>query len=230
MAAQSVLIVDSDPESRSATVTAIATGGLEILEATSGADALHTLEQREVSLVLTEMVLGDMTGPGLLRTLRDAELDVAVVVLSSWASEADRVVAFEMGFDDFVGRPYSASELAARVRALLRRLGVQNEGWGRAPIPSSRAPDGHGELEWEKEPTPKERRLVEELLRRTGRVVTRRELLQAVWGTDSDRTERVVDAHVKAIRSKLGGDRDRLETVRGVGYRLREGQAAARSV
>ncbi len=220
-----ILVIDSDTGQRAETVQAIEASGVEIIEASSSEEAQRLIRQRPISLILIDIVLRDMTAAGLLRTLRDAgHRDLGVVVLSKWTSEADRVVALEQGFDDFVPRPYSASELSARVRAMLRRIRDPA-----GPDPARTVPRtppaarlASQRVEWALEPTPKERRLVEELLQRSGHVVSRRELLKAVWGPQTDRTERVVDAHVKAIRRKLGGDRYRLETVRGLGYRMRE--------
>jgi DNA-binding response OmpR family regulator len=234
MTNRSVLVVDGDPEGASTTAKSIATSGLEILEAASGRDAIRLVRTHDVDLVLTEAVLPDVTGLGLMRMLREADIGpVRVLMISRLSSEVDRLIAFEAGVDDFVPRPYAASELAARVRAILRRADAESRGNGRSPAEtgfasrSMRSPDYAGSrvsaaLRWERPPTPKEVRVVEELAGRGGRVVSRRDLLQTVWGTGIDRSERVVDAHIKAIRAKLGRDRDCIETVRGVGYRFRE--------
>ncbi|MGH0036860.1 MAG: response regulator transcription factor [Myxococcota bacterium] len=233
MTHRSVLVVDGDSESAAATVASIATSGIEVLEAANGREAVRLARSKEVDLVLTEAVLPDVTGLALMRLLQEADRrSPRVVMLSRWSSEVDRVIAFEAGVDDFVPRPYSASELAARVRAILRRTDSEaaEHGSGGANAQADRTGPPTGEiggtrisarLRWERPPTPKEVRLVEELAGRDGRVVSRSDLLQTVWGAGIDRSERVVDAHIKAIRAKLGRERACIETVRGVGYRFR---------
>jgi DNA-binding response OmpR family regulator len=230
MTRKSILVVDGEAESAAATARAIASSGLEVATVGTGREALRLVRSGQIDLVLTEAVLPDLTGLGLVRLLKESDVgSVRVVMLSRWASEVDRVIAFEEGVDDFVARPYSSNELAARVRAILRRADRESE----RSLPAGgatdarRTGDGAGgrvssSLQWTRPPTPKEVRVVEELAGRGGRVVSRRDLLQAVWGLGIDRSERVVDAHIKAIRAKLGEDRDCIETVRGVGYRFRD--------
>jgi len=230
MSGRTVLIVDGDPESRNETVSHVSSSGLQVLDCGSAKDALRLAREAHLDVVLTEAFVSDVTGAGLLRLLREEGFGEArVVLLSPWATEVDRVIAFEAGFDDFVARPYSPSELAARVRALLRRSSrgeprpaARPGGELPAPALEPGAEPGLTALRWQRPPTPKELRLLEELVQRGGRVMSRLELLEAVWGQETRRTERVVDAHIKAIRGKLGPDRHCVETVRGVGYRFRE--------
>lgn len=192
-----------------------------------GADALRAARNEPPDLVIIEMVLEDMMGIGLCRGLReDPELHrVPVIVVSPQASEVDRVLAFECGADDFVPAPFSGRELAARVNAVLRR--ETRRGEGRSPTQQLH----YGELVFYPEAprveiegravalTATELRVLALLVQKPGRVVSRQEILDRIADEpEAQRSERVVDAHVKAIRKKLGGARDYIQTVRGVGY------------
>src|SRR5439155_17156916 len=167
-----------------------------------------------------------------LRSLR-AHSDVPVIVLTSRDEETDRVVGLEMGADDYVLKPFSPREVAARVRAVLRRAAGKSAQPGeekplRGPAgllvdPRTRkAAVGERELALSRT----EFNLLAVFLRSPGRVFERSQLLDAVWGSDVVVGDRTVDVHVKALRRKIeeaGGDARVLETVRGVGYRLRDG-------
>jgi DNA-binding response OmpR family regulator len=154
-------------------------------------------------------------------------------MVTDHASEIDRVLAFEAGVDDFLPKPFYGRELASRVGAVLRRSGGAGErhevpGYDPAAhaLVSVRAADGAvlvGDRRIDL--TPREYHLLTSLISQAGRVVTRRQLIALVWGSDSAHTDRVVDAHVKSIRRKLGEARDCVETVRGVGYRFSDSVA-----
>jgi len=181
-------------------------------------------------LIVLDLVLPDGNGLDFLRALR-AKSDVPVIVLTSRDEETDRVVGLEMGADDYVLKPFSPREVAARVRAVLRRAA------GKSAQPSEesalkvgtlsvdprtrKAAVGASELALSRT----EFNLLAAFLRSPGRVFERSQLLDAVWGSDVVVGDRTVDVHVKALRRKIeeaGGDPRVLETVRGVGYRLRE--------
>ncbi|HEX4384401.1 MAG TPA: response regulator transcription factor, partial [Myxococcales bacterium] len=166
-----------------------------------------------------------------LRALR-AKSDVPVIVLTSRDEETDRVVGLEMGADDYVLKPFSPREVAARVRAVLRRSSAKapppeeekplKSGSLSADLRSRKALAGDRELALSRT----EFNLLTAFLRSPGRVFERSQLLETVWGSDVVVGDRTVDVHVKALRRKLeeaGADSRVLETVRGVGYRLRDG-------
>ncbi len=211
-----VVLADPDPESRGFLRDALIAAGLEVRPAATASEAFDAVRESGARLVITELLLPDVTGLGLCRMLRDhRELEsVRIVLVTSFASEVDRVVAFEAGVDDLVTKPYSVRELAARARAILRR---------RPGVASSEDPqdtDNARSIEWSSAPTPIERRILQELVQSGGRVVSRAELLSRIWGGLGSPSDRVIDAHVKAIRRKLGESRTCVETVRGVGYRF----------
>ena len=146
-----------------------------------------------------------------------------VIMLTAKSEEVDRVVGFELGADDYVTKPFSPRELVLRVKALFRR---SHEGAASsAPLergPLRLDPERHrcavdGE---EVELTAKEFQLLEVLMRRPGRVMTREKLLDEVWGSDIAVTSRTIDTHLKRLREKLGAAADLIQTVRGLGYRF----------
>jgi two-component system phosphate regulon response regulator PhoB len=151
-----------------------------------------------------------------------------VILLTARREEIDRVLAFELGADDYVTKPFSPREIVLRVRAVLRRgSSVPAPGGGAEVIrvgPLELDPENYV-VRVEGTPltlTVTEFRLLQDLLNARGRVRTRERLLADVWGYDSEVLSRTVDTHVRRLRDKLGGAADWLETVRGVGYRIRQ--------
>jgi two-component system catabolic regulation response regulator CreB len=169
----------------------------------------------------------------LIAAWRKASLSTPIIVLSSRDDEADRVAALESGADDYVTKPFSPREVVARVRAVLRRVAVtktESPGAGTTSKlrvePSTRRAflEAH-----ELELTRVEFDVLACLLEAPGRVFTRAELIQRVWGDGFALTDRTVDSHVKALRRKVaetGADPGLIETVRGVGFRVAEGVEA----
>jgi len=226
----SILVVDDEPAIRESLAFALKRDGFAIAEAASLREAQQQLEGAD--LVILDLVLPDGNGLDFLRALR-AKSDVPVIVLTSRDEETDRVVGLEMGADDYVLKPFSPREVAARVRAVLRRAGGKSvqadeekalRGPGGLVVdPRTRkAAVGAQDLALSRT----EFNLLAAFLRSPGRVFERSQLLDTVWGSDVVVGDRTVDVHVKALRRKIeeaGGDPRMLETVRGVGYRLRDG-------
>ena len=193
-----------------------------------GAEGRSHARDWKPDLLIVEAVLPDMTGMAFCRGLReDPELrHLRVLVLSTQHSELDRVLAFECGADDFLPAPFSSRELGARVNALLRR-----EVGARQPASSPRA-EQHGVLVVDPDLgrvevagrsvrlTPTELRVLALLMVGRGKVLTRRTIVEALSGETGSRSVRVVDAHVKSLRRKLGEARGYIQSVRGVGYRF----------
>ena len=224
-----VLIVDDEPAIRESLAFALKRDGFGVVEAASLKEARSATA--DADLIVLDLVLPDGNGLDFLRSLR-AKSDVPVIVLTSRDEETDRVVGLEMGADDYVLKPFSPREVAARVRAVLRRAA------GKSAQPSEETALKAGTLSVD----PRTRKaavasrelalsrtefnLLAAFLRSPGRVFERSQLLDAVWGSDVVVGDRTVDVHIKALRRKIeeaGGDPRVLETVRGVGYRLRDG-------
>lgn len=193
-----------------------------LVPAGSGAEALHCAEDQPPDLIVCDLCLPDLTGLALVRMLREREAlrSVPVLMITPYNHEADRILAFETGVDDLLGRPFFPRELASRARAILRRAHMQSsEASSQPSLPRSSAEeslDASGE-----DLTPRERQILRVLRASGGRVLTRREIALRVWGSEEAQSTRVVDAHVKGIRRKLDSARHRVETVRGIGYRYR---------
>jgi DNA-binding response OmpR family regulator len=224
-----VLIVDDEPAIRESLAFALQREGFTIAEAGTLKEARAGAAAAD--LILLDLVLPDGNGLEFLRALR-AKSDVPVIVLTSRDEETDRVVGLEMGADDYVLKPFSPREVAARVRAVLRRSSAKvpppeeekplKSGSLVADLRSRKALAGDRELALSRT----EFNLLTAFLRSPGRVFERSQLLETVWGSDVVVGDRTVDVHVKALRRKLeeaGADSRVLETVRGVGYRLRDG-------
>jgi two-component system catabolic regulation response regulator CreB len=182
-----------------------------------------------VDLVVLDLMLPDGSGFDLIGQIRRRGLGTAIIVLSSRDGEADRVAALETGADDYVTKPFSPREIVARVRAVLRRAAPSGAPAAPAkaggPVPlavdeATRRATVHGRS---MELTRVEFDLLACLLGAPGRVFTRAQLIDRVWGDGFAITDRTVDSHVKGLRRKVaeaGGDAGLVETVRGVGYRV----------
>jgi two-component system phosphate regulon response regulator PhoB len=177
-------------------------------------------------LVLLDLMLPDLTGTEVCRRLRSQSRtqEVPIVMITARSDEIDRVVAFEVGADDYVSKPFSLRELVLRVKAVLRRADRPETPGGVLRFGRLRI-DTAGHQAWvdgeEVILTALEFRLLSTLLLRRGRVQSRETLLHEVWGHDPGLPTRTVDTHVQRLRKKLGAASTNIETLRGTGYRLR---------
>jgi two-component system phosphate regulon response regulator PhoB len=221
-----VLAICANESLRARVLDGVAQPGIEVLSAKTAEEALRCAEERAPDLVVIEALLPDVSGLGLCRLLREHPRLYAtpILMLSPYRAEIDRILAFEAEVDDYLPVEFSPREFASRVRAILRR--VDTEG-GSFPV---RAPGGDpltpSEGVTELVPgalllSQREQDVLATLVRANGTVLSREKILSEVWGS-GELGVRVVDAHVKNIRRKLGEAGRRLETVRGFGYRFRE--------
>jgi two-component system phosphate regulon response regulator PhoB len=215
-----VLVVDPDRSSRELARRSLERPDLAIVEASGIVEALELARRSPPDVLLSELVLADGSGFALCRSIRENELLASkpIVIVSRWSLEADRILGFECGVDDFVAKPYFARELVSRVRAVLRRsahLSVVVES-DRITSRDGLVVDSGRRSAWVDGVvvplTQRELSLLESLARAGGRVLSRTELIRLL--------ERSVDAHIKSLRRKLGSARDSVETVRGLGYRF----------
>jgi two-component system phosphate regulon response regulator PhoB len=225
--AMRILVVDDEPDLVELVRFNLKEAGYEVDAARSGREALALLRRRPPDLLILDLMLPDVSGTEICRQVRaDARLaGVPVLMLTAKAEEVDRIVGFELGADDYVSKPFSPRELVLRVRALLRRSSGEGEGAEvlehsavRLDVDRHRCQVEGADVDL----TAKEFRLLETLMRRPGRVMSRERLLDEVWGTDITVTARTIDTHLKRLREKLGGAGELIETVRGVGYRFAE--------
>jgi two-component system phosphate regulon response regulator PhoB len=221
-----ILIVDDERDLVSLLEFNLRQEGFETLLAASGQEALQQLRRRVPDLILLDLMLPDVSGTEICRTVKSdpRTRHVPVVMLTAKGEEVDKVVGFELGADDYVTKPFSVRELVLRVRAVLRRAAgagaatpvLEQVGPLRVDVEAHRAYVENEEMVL----TPLEFRLLVTFMSRVGRVQSREQLLMDVWEMSSEVETRTVDTHVKRLREKLGSARELLETVRGVGYRL----------
>jgi two-component system, OmpR family, phosphate regulon response regulator PhoB len=200
--------------------------GHEVLSALGGLEGLALAQTKHPDLVLLDLMLPDLSGTEICKTLKrdTATRSIAVIMLTAKGEEVDRVVGFELGADDYVVKPFSVRELLLRIEAVLRRGKPADAG---APVVFGRLRiDREAHRVWVDDSevvlTALELRLLVTLYDRKNRVQSRATLLDDVWGISADITTRTVDTHVKRLREKLGKAGDYIETVRGVGYRFVE--------
>jgi two-component system phosphate regulon response regulator PhoB len=223
-----ILVVDPEESSAALIAERLVDAGFDAVRFASGAAALDEVARDRPAALLIEILLPDMSGTEVLRRLRDdpRTRQIPVVLVTTRSAEIDRVIGFELGADDYVTKPYSPRELVLRVQALLRRARGTNGGTPEQILIGPLVLDVHrhdARVNGTSVPlTALEFRLLLDLARRRGRVQRREELLERVWEDPKEVDVRTVDSHVKRIREKLGEAGDWLETVRGVGYRLRE--------
>lgn len=226
-----VLVVDDEPQIRAILRAYLSAEGFQVQEAATGAQALHLLATEPPDLVLLDIGLPDLDGLEVLRTLRKTS-DTYVVLVTARAEEVDKLIGLGVGADDYVTKPFSPREVVARVKAVLRRT---------RPIgPAATDPGGPDVLHFDSVSVDTGRRevrvggipailtalefdLLVALAESPGRVFSRAQLLEKVWGYDFFGDERVVDVHIRGMRKALGDDATAprlIGTVRSVGYKF----------
>ena len=220
-----VLVVEDEQSYREALSYMLDKEGFTVSTAATGPDALELFERDGADIVLLDLMLPGLSGTEVCRRLRQMST-VPVIVVSAKDTEVDRVVGLELGADDYVTKPYSPRELVARIRAVLRRGGepVEEAGAAVESGPVRMDVDRHVVTvagQYVRLPL-KEFELLEMFLRNAGRVLTRGQLIDRVWGSDYVGDTKTLDVHVKRIRAKIEPDPAQprhLVTVRGLGYK-----------
>ncbi|MDO5077845.1 response regulator transcription factor [Corynebacterium sp.] len=201
--------------------------GFDVVVAADGAQALVEFEAHDIDIVLLDLMLPGMSGTEVCKQLR-ATSSVPVIMVTARDSEIDKVVGLELGADDYVTKPYSSRELIARIRAVLRRGGDSEELPTQGVLRAGRVCMDVERHTVTVAGTPvnlplKEFDLLEYLLRNAGRVLTRGQLIDRVWGADYVGDTKTLDVHVKRLRSKIEqqpSNPQHLITVRGLGYKF----------
>jgi len=221
----SVLVVDDDAHIREVARFALARAGHAVELAGDGERALERMQRGGIDLVVLDVLMPELDGFALCRRLR-ANGHVPIVFLSSRGEEADRVLGLELGADDYLSKPFSPRELVARVAAVLRRTS------GPVAVPEARPLLAIGQVTIDRDRhevrvadsplavTATELKLLATLATHPGRVLSRGQLIAAVYGDDHHISERTIDTHVRNLRAKLAArGADVIETIHGVGYR-----------
>ncbi|HYT29565.1 MAG TPA: response regulator transcription factor [Actinomycetota bacterium] len=220
-----VLVVEDEDRIASFLVKGLRAEGYAVDRVAGGMDALARTRDPDLDLVILDLGLPDMDGSEVLLRIRQGGVHVPVIILTARGDVDDRVAGLDLGADDYLAKPFAFDELLARVRARLRRRGgeqslILTAGEVRLDLRSRRATvDGKAV-----ELTAREFALLETFMRHPKQVLSREQLLSRVWGLGFDPGSNLVDVYVGYLRKKLG--ETCVETVRGVGYRLADGQAA----
>ncbi len=201
--------------------------GFEVAWVNDGLDAIPTWERIRPDLVVLDLMLPGMSGTDICRALR-ARSDVPIIMLTARDAEVDRVVGLELGADDYVTKPFSTRELVARIKTVLRRAPLTSISGSSAPAEAAgvRVDRERHEVRVDGEAValpPKEFELLAFLVENAGRVLTRGQLIDEVWGSDYVGDTKTLDVHVRRLRSRVelnAKEPARLQTVRGVGYRF----------
>ena len=226
-----ILVVDDESRMRKLVKDFLGREGYQVLEAGDGMEAMEVFyDEKDIALIILDVMMPELDGQEACMRIREFS-NVPIIMLTAKSEDADKLMGFECGADDYVTKPFNILELKARVRALLRRAGMaaQKQGGGRLSM-------GHITLDvdaraaWKDgksvDLTAKEFDLMELLLRNPGRVYSRENLLNVVWGYEYAGDYRTVDVHVRRLREKLELDPANPEyilTKWGVGYYLKHG-------
>jgi len=222
-----ILVVDDEPEAVELIEFNLKQSGYAVTTAADGAEALRKARSQPPDLVVLDVMLPEMDGFEICKTLRldPATVKVPIIMLTAKAAEIDRVLGLELGADDYLTKPFSTRELLLRIKKILSRgqPGAQPENllrFGDLAIDTPRHV-----ASWREKPfdlTATEFKLLTVLAQRAGRVQSRDQLLRDVWEYDSLIDTRTVDTHMRRLREKMGPASKHLDTVRGVGYRFVE--------
>jgi DNA-binding response OmpR family regulator len=222
-----IVMIEDEPDITGLVTHYLEKEGYRVTAVRDGAKGLHQIKTEPPDLLILDIMLPEMDGLEICRRVRADSKTAAlpIIMLTAKGEETDRVVGLEVGADDYLTKPFSPKELVARVKALLRRAERREE-----------APDRYvyGDLvldpvrhevrlkDREVVLTAKEFGLLERLLKERGRVLTRDSLLDKVWGYDADVISRTVDVHIRRLREKIPFLKDRIQTVKPFGYKLKE--------
>ncbi|HCZ33328.1 MAG TPA: DNA-binding response regulator [Holophagaceae bacterium] len=218
-----ILVVEDEPSLCQLLLNNLGYEGYSVETAGDGVPALAAHAARRADLIVLDLMLPQLDGFEVLRTLREAQDDVPVLLLTARGEEVDRVKGLSLGADDYLVKPFSVLELIARVKAILRRTRpverppLLRSGPFRFDLPRLEARRDGKPLEL----TPREFRLLEILITHAGRTHSRKELLQLAWEPDARPSARTVDVHIANLRRKLGEEQGKpwITTVGGEGYR-----------
>jgi len=222
-----ILVIDDEPRIVKLARDYLEAAGFRVLSAADGPGGLAAARHARPDQVVLDLMLPGMDGLELCRILRSepATKRLPIIMLTARAEETDKIVGLEMGADDYLTKPFSARELTARVRAVLRRAGETTAGPGRRTQVGADLVIDRDRREVtlngvKLDLTPAEFGILEALAASVGRVLSRDRLLDLLWGDGKIVTDRTIDVHIRNLRRKLGRRGDLIRNVRGAGYKL----------
>jgi two-component system response regulator RegX3 len=223
-----ILVVEDEESFSEALAYLLGREGFDVTLADTGTKAIEEFDRVGADLVLLDLMLPGLSGTEVCKQIRQRS-DVPIIMLTAKDAEIDKVVGLELGADDYVTKPYSARELVARIRAVLRRngdLGEETASAGTLVVGPVRLDTERHVIEINGAVTQfplKEFELLEFLMRNSGRVLTRTQLIDRVWGSDYVGDTKTLDVHIKRLRAKIEKDPAEpvfIQTVRGLGYKM----------
>lgn len=227
--AEKILLVDDEEMIVESIEYALLQEGYEVVRASNGQEALQQVQLTKPNLIVLDLMLPQLSGLEVCRLLRREHNDVPIIMLTAKGEEIDRVIGLEVGADDYLIKPFSLRELVARIKALLRRSKTGDSETKQAKVyqhqdlmvnlSEHRVTVGDRPVEL----SPKEFKILAMLMSTPGRVFSREELLEQVWGLDFYGDTKTVDVHIRWLREKIEEDPSSpkyVQTVRGFGYRL----------
>lgn len=219
-----ILIVDDEKEIRDVIREYATFNDYEVLEASNGFEAVVAVKENSIDLIIMDIMMPGLDGFGAVKQIKKIA-DIPTIMLSARGEEYDKLFGFELGVDDYVTKPFSPRELMARISAILKRKGGKvrenkKEVFGGLVIDvDGRSVTVDGK---KADLTPKEYDLLFYLVKNKGVAMSRESILSDVWGYTFFGEDRTVDTHIKMLRSNLGGYRDHIVTLRGMGYKFVE--------
>ena len=221
-----ILVVEDEASFSEALAYVLGKEGFEVIVADTGDGAIAAFDKGGADLVLLDLMLPGLSGTEVCKQLRSRS-DVPIIMLTAKDTEVDKVVGLELGADDYVTKPYSKAELIARIRAVLRRQGdTSNTTEGAITAGPVRIDVERHQVNINDQLVSlplKEFELLEFLVRNSGRVLTRSQLIDRVWGSDYFGDTKTLDVHVKRLRAKIETDPANpvfIQTIRGLGYKF----------
>jgi len=233
-----ILLVEDERSIAEGLKISLEAEGFQVAWAKDGHEAVSAWERARPDLIVLDLMLPGLSGTEVCRTIR-ARSDVPIIMLTARDAEVDRVVGLEIGADDYLTKPFSTRELVARIRAILRRAPATATAYPPEELPVEvagvRVDRSRHEVQVEGrtvELPPKEFELLALLVEHAGRVLTRNQLIDEVWGSDYVGDTKTLDVHIRRIRGRIEQDPQdpqRVQTVRGIGYRFSDAPAARKA-
>lgn len=226
MSKQRILVIEDERDLVEVLTYNLTNEGFEVQCATDGQDGLRRAQRELPDLILLDLMLPVVDGLQVCRQLRSdpRTQDLRILMLTARSEEIDEIVGFNMGADDYVTKPFKIKPLIHRIKALLRRSVPARAHVDRVAVQGLEIDRLNHQVTVDGEElllTPTEFRLLWVLARQPGRPYSRHELMDSSRGEDANALERTIDVHIRSLRQKLGSHADRIETIRGIGYRFR---------
>ena len=215
-----ILVVDDEELIRSVIKEYLNLDGFKVYEAEDGEKAIEIVKNNSIDLVIMDIMMPKMDGYTACKEIKK-EHDIPFIMLSARSEEYDKLIGFDLGIDDYVTKPFSPKELAARVKAVIKRNAKENT----LVLAGIKIDDLAHEVYVDDKLimlTPKEYDLLKYLIENKNIALSRENLLSNIWGYDFYGDDRTVDTHIKTLRARLGKYRDVIKTVRGMGYKIED--------